>query len=41
MGGLKAGTYRIGFSTYQVGAFLPEYWDNAASVEAATDHIRG
>ena len=34
--GLRAGTYRIGFSTHQ-GGFTPEFWDNASSLEKATD----
>ena len=34
--GLRAGTYRIGFSTSQ-GGFTPEFWDNASSLEKATD----
>ena len=40
LGGLKAGTYRIGYSTYG-GAFLREFWDNAMSVDAASDIVVG
>ena len=40
LGGLKAGTYRIGFSTWGTG-HIPEYWNDAASVEAATDIVVG
>ena len=40
LGGLKAGTYRIGFSTYS-GGYLAEYWDDAATVDAATDIVVG
>jgi 5-hydroxyisourate hydrolase-like protein (transthyretin family) len=36
VGGLTAGTYRLGFSTY-AGGFAPEFWDDAATLEAATD----
>ena len=41
LGGLKAGTYRLGFATYMTGGFLPEYWDDAATVGAATDIVVG
>ena len=41
LGGLKAGTYRLGFATYMTGGFLPEYWDDAATVESATDIVVG
>ena len=40
IGGLKAGTYRIGFRDYQ-GGHLSEYWDNATVVDAATDIVVG
>ena len=36
VGGLRAGTYRIGFSSY-MGGYVNEYWDNAQTVETATD----
>ena len=40
LGGLKAGTYRLGFSTYS-GGHIAEYWDDADSVESATDIVVG
>lgn len=36
VGGLPTGTYRIGFWDY-TGRHLEEYWDDAATVESATD----
>ena len=40
LGGLKAGTYRIGFSTWS-GGHLSEFWDNATTVDAASDIVVG
>ena len=36
MGGLPTGTYRVGFRD-ESGQYLGEYYDNATSVETATD----
>ena len=41
IGGLRAGTYRIGFSTYMNGAYIPEYWDDVRTVGAATNIVVG
>ncbi len=37
VGGLAGGTYRVQFSTYWPQEYLPEYYDNAASLESAAD----
>ena len=39
LGGLKAGTYRLGFSS--TGGYISEYWDDAATVQTATDIVVG
>ncbi len=36
-GGLPAGSYRIGFVDHGGGGYLPEYWQDAATVDAADD----
>jgi hypothetical protein len=36
LGGLPAGTYRIGFGDYD-GAHVAEYWDDSVTVEGADD----
>ena len=40
VGGLTAGTYRIGFDPSQ-GEYAVEYWDNAVSIATATDVVVG
>ena len=40
LGGLRPGTYRLEFRADQ-GGYVPEFWDDAASVESATDIIVG
>ncbi|MDQ3156850.1 MAG: carboxypeptidase regulatory-like domain-containing protein [Actinomycetota bacterium] len=37
VGTLPPGTYRVGFEDYDSGKYLPEYFDNAATVEDAED----
>ena len=40
IGGLPAGTYRIGFRDWR-GRHLEEYWDDAATLDDATDIVLG
>jgi hypothetical protein len=39
MAGLVAGTYRIGFSDWNENAYVPEFYDNAATVDEGTDIV--
>ena len=42
LGGLARGTYRVHFDPFYAGfAHLPEYWDNASTLEDATDIVVG
>ena len=42
VGGLKAGTYRIGFrDNYATGNYLPEFWNDQPTVESAADIVVG
>ena len=40
IGGLRNGAYRIGFSSYNNG-YISEYWNDAETVETATDVVVG
>ena len=40
LGGLRAGTYRVGFDSIS-GGYMPEFWDDAVTVETATDIVLG
>ena len=37
IGGLKTGTYRVGFADWGNGNYLPEYYNGALTVDSATD----
>ena len=41
LGGLKAGTYRIGFRDDSSGNYLEEFWNDQPDVESATDIVVG
>jgi 5-hydroxyisourate hydrolase-like protein (transthyretin family) len=41
LGGLAAGTYRVQFNDWSSGSYLGEYYQNAATVETATDIVVG